>query len=208
MQINGTKSDLALDAIEIEDGECKPNAVLAECKSFNGDDKSCEYVNEKCGEECKNSFFIFKTVLAVSLMSFACKLAVLDRARRAWKMHSKLLFSSRAHWNRTSVFLALVFFYSEETPNSRGVLYLKQPSFATWHAVCRVFFYIYIYDDIWKVFKCKLKTAWNAGLQRKFLKKGQALLVSFPMTYVQNKAIQRVKERIFSYLSTVIHVFS
>ena len=41
------------------------------------------------------------------------------------KTHSKVLFSSRALWNRTSVFLPIVFFYSEETPNSRSVLYLK-----------------------------------------------------------------------------------
>ena len=48
MEIGGTKSDLAIDNIDVEDGECKPNAVYAECKTFDGTEQHCHHVDETC----------------------------------------------------------------------------------------------------------------------------------------------------------------
>ena len=50
MEIGGTKSDLAIDNIDIEDGECQPNAVFAECKTFDRTNPACHYVDDGCTE--------------------------------------------------------------------------------------------------------------------------------------------------------------
>ena len=58
-------------------------------------------------------------------------LAVLDKARRDWRRTQNCSFH-----RVPIVFLDLVVFYSEEIPNSRGVLYLKLPAIdnMTWVA--------------------------------------------------------------------------
>ena len=60
------------------------------------------------------------------------QLAVLDKARCDWRRTQNCSFHRVPVEIRKSVFLALVFFYSEETPNSRGVLYLKLPNIKAW----------------------------------------------------------------------------
>ena len=59
MEIGGTKSDLAIDNIDIEDGECQPNAVFAECKTFDRTNPACHYVDDGCTEGMFVCLFVF-----------------------------------------------------------------------------------------------------------------------------------------------------